>query len=75
MKTCRTAAATKAAARLSRARARARYARALPLVRLWRKKGLTLQAIADRLNRRRTPGPPGGTWHVETVCRCLRSGR
>lgn len=31
----------------------------------------TFQAIADELNRQGIPGPTGGIWHMNTVCRIL----
>ena len=40
-------------------------------IRLMRRQGLTLQAIADRLNGERVPTARGGQWHPSTLTRVL----
>ena len=39
----------------------------------WRKGGMSLFSIADRLNNLRVPAKKGGKWHAETVRQILRN--
>ena len=49
-------------------------ARVLEQMRLWHAEGLSIRAIADRLNAKGVPTKRGGRWHPTTVNRLLSPG-
>jgi len=55
-----------------RARARERVADLLPIIRQQRQEGMTLQAIADSLNRQGQTTPKGCCWSPASVLRTLK---
>lgn len=60
-----------AAANVERARATA--ANVLPTIAPLSASGMTLRAIAAKLNERRIPSPRGGEWHASSVRNALRT--